>query len=423
MLKQSIHVIFALAFLELFRNSCSHESQDIYVKQYDSVIFDCIIDTTGTPKWKHGEDILFLGNHALGTHSREGIKLCGNYSLIIDPVTLSDEGVYECTASASTTIEKYNLTVIVPAYPFVTIEGQNGTNFVYVEENEAFIAVCHAVGSKPASKLAWYLNGHMLNNSKAKFDISINRQNNRTFDSVSTTKHSPHELTGNITCIAYGVGWRKQQATLMFATFVNPKIYLSINGIKNKTAIFVSGDQETNIVCSAKGARPRDPRKQKHKCHRKLYISYLFDYGTDRFQKQERKPSETTFSLNMLPPESIMRNEYSRESDIWVLAVAIWEIISFGKYGKHPFPEDGDKAGVCNIETKRPTSWPHLSFPFRNKSVIFDCWSKDVTLRPVLKLLKAAFEEVLGPKSLNDPVCTETNIYSSMEENMTSKPS
>lgn len=250
-------LVLALKLFNLLLTSCSFEMHDMYPEQFDKIILSCIDRTGGMSKWKHDNDVIFLGRNALTSDIRYSVPHSKNYSLTIDPILLTDEGVFECVGGNSTTIEKYNITVIVPAITFITINGQNTTKLLHLEEKRKSVAVCYAIGSKPVAEFSWLLNGKMTNNSNAKFTVSLNHKNNRTFDATSTMAYSPHELVGNITCITDSTGWGKQQASARFSTFVNPNIYLTINGEINKTEISVSDVQEVNIVCISKGARPR----------------------------------------------------------------------------------------------------------------------------------------------------------------------
>ncbi|KAJ8050788.1 Ephrin type-A receptor 10 [Holothuria leucospilota] len=125
---------------------------------------------------------------------------------------------------------------------------------------------------------------------------------------------------------------------------------------------------------------------------------YDFCLVADATSKVMCIKSQMDCSLNDLPLESLLRNEYTHESDVWSIAVVLWKILSSGS---SPF----GKFQISEIEKSQevPRTWPEQAARIRN-NLLFECWNKVTKLRPTISHLKSTFEEVW--KSLPKDVAT-----------------
>ncbi|PIK47789.1 hypothetical protein BSL78_15332, partial [Apostichopus japonicus] len=70
---------------------------------------------------------------------------------------------------------------------------------------------------------------------------------------------------------------------------------------------------------------------------------YDFCLAEDAARTVMVKKSKKHFDLNNLPPEALQRNEYSWASDMWSIAVVIWEVLS----AEFEYIQDGDQTDIC----------------------------------------------------------------------------
>ncbi|XP_071825810.1 ephrin type-A receptor 4a-like isoform X1 [Apostichopus japonicus] len=102
-----------------------------------------------------------------------------------------------------------------------------------------------------------------------------------------------------------------------------------------------------------------------------------------------KKSVMKSVTLNQFAPEAFYQNEYSAESDVWSTAVVIWEIISAGN---KPFPINEEyKPGDVIPLPKTP--WPETYMQLRN-TLLFDCWSENISLRPSIHHLRNSFKTI-----------------------------
>ncbi|PIK38602.1 putative fibroblast growth factor receptor 1-A-like isoform X4, partial [Apostichopus japonicus] len=125
------------------------------------------------------------------------------------------------------------------------------------------------------------------------------------------------------------------------------------------------------------------------------------------------------FTLNRFPPESLFRNEYTNESDVWSTAVVIWEILSDGT---SPFPIDEEVKPGIDVDTSK-LRWPPRNLQLRNVS-LFDCWNQNCSLRPSIHHLRSSFKSIFEKLIENSfyeiPV---SSLYTPMGRSVLSSPS
>ncbi|XP_071843772.1 uncharacterized protein [Apostichopus japonicus] len=101
-------------------------------------------------------------------------------------------------------------------------------------------------------------------------------------------------------------------------------------------------------------------------------------------------------TLNQFSPETLISSEYTESSDVWSLAVTIWEIMS---NGKSPFP--GDTEITSHKELFEPSlPWPEKCIQIKN-TLLYKCWSNNCSCRPSIHRLKGTFMEIFQ-KLLDD---------------------
>ncbi|XP_067118775.1 LOW QUALITY PROTEIN: neuroglian-like [Centruroides vittatus] len=127
-----------------------------------SVLLSCIFGGTPIPQidWRRKNGNLHSGRYHYEQYGR---------SLKISPVTLEDEGIYECTASnGNGKPQSHAMNVTVQAAPY-WIEAPNNTNEA---EGESVKFVCHAEGV-PVPKLQWFINGEPIEKVKTNERRSV----------------------------------------------------------------------------------------------------------------------------------------------------------------------------------------------------------------------------------------------------------
>ncbi|XP_071850722.1 uncharacterized protein [Apostichopus japonicus] len=129
---------------------------------------------------------------------------------------------------------------------------------------------------------------------------------------------------------------------------------------------------------------------------------YDFCLAEDAARTVMVKKSKKHFDLNNLPPEALQRNEYSWTSDMWSIAVVIWEVLSAGK---SPFVGE---TSTDNINMPSPIeAWP---VEYR-KELLFQCWETDCTLRPNVADLRMIYSESLSTsKTETRPISVMSGI-------------
>ncbi|XP_025778043.1 protein-tyrosine kinase 2-beta [Puma concolor] len=106
----------------------------------------------------------------------------------------------------------------------------------------------------------------------------------------------------------------------------------------------------------------------------------LGDFGLSRYIEDEEyyKASVTRLPIKWMSPESINFRRFTTASDVWMFAVCMWEILSFGK---QPFfwLENKDVIGVLEKGDRLPK--PDLCPPVLY-TLMTRCWDYDPSERP-----------------------------------------
>lgn len=137
----------------------------------------------------------------------------------------------------------------------------------------------------------------------------------------------------------------------------------------------------------------------------------LGDFGLSRYIEDEDyyKASVTRLPIKWMSPESINFRRFTTASDVWMFAVCMWEILSFGK---QPFfwLENKDVIGVLEKGDRLPK--PELCPPVLY-TLMTRCWDYDPSDRP-------RFTEIVC--SLSDIYQMERDIAIEQERNARYRP-
>ncbi|XP_050804704.1 protein-tyrosine kinase 2-beta isoform X2 [Gopherus flavomarginatus] len=137
----------------------------------------------------------------------------------------------------------------------------------------------------------------------------------------------------------------------------------------------------------------------------------LGDFGLSRYIEDDEyyKASVTRLPIKWMSPESINFRRFTSASDVWMFAVCMWEILS---YGKQPFfwLENKDVIGVLEKGDRLPK--PDLCPPVLY-TLMTRCWDYDPNDRPKFKELVC---------SLSDIYLMEKDIAREQERNNRHRP-
>ncbi|XP_032911109.1 protein-tyrosine kinase 2-beta isoform X3 [Catharus ustulatus] len=137
----------------------------------------------------------------------------------------------------------------------------------------------------------------------------------------------------------------------------------------------------------------------------------LGDFGLSRYIEDEEyyKASITRLPIKWMSPESINFRRFTTASDVWMFAVCMWEILS---YGKQPFfwLENKDVIGVLEKGDRLPK--PDLCPPVLY-TLMTRCWDYDPAERP-------KFQELVC--SLSDIYLMEKELAKEQERNNRHRP-
>ncbi|NXN50259.1 FAK2 kinase, partial [Rynchops niger] len=118
----------------------------------------------------------------------------------------------------------------------------------------------------------------------------------------------------------------------------------------------------------------------------------LGDFGLSRYIEDEEyyKASITRLPIKWMSPESINFRRFTTASDVWMFAVCMWEILS---YGKQPFfwLENKDVIGVLERGDRLPK--PELCPPVLY-TLMTRCWDYDPNERPKFKDLVCSLSDI-----------------------------
>uniref|UniRef100_A0A8B9BFI9 non-specific protein-tyrosine kinase n=1 Tax=Anser brachyrhynchus TaxID=132585 RepID=A0A8B9BFI9_9AVES len=127
----------------------------------------------------------------------------------------------------------------------------------------------------------------------------------------------------------------------------------------------------------------------------------LGDFGLSRYIEDEEyyKASVTRLPIKWMSPESINFRRFTTASDVWMFAVCMWEILS---YGRQPFfwLENKDVIGVLERGDRLPK--PDLCPPVLY-TLMTRCWDYDPSERPKFRVPCACTQPAFLPLQPSRP--------------------
>lgn len=103
--------VFCIVIGVLLSFSCLHHGNTLFVKLTTSLNGSLQLSCNGehvqNNKWLYENTVLCFNRACLSEKYGRNIQLLGNYSLFLDPVLLSDEGVYTCYHDGSVVAEHH----------------------------------------------------------------------------------------------------------------------------------------------------------------------------------------------------------------------------------------------------------------------------------------------------------------------------
>jgi focal adhesion kinase 1 len=85
-----------------------------------------------------------------------------------------------------------------------------------------------------------------------------------------------------------------------------------------------------------------------------------------------------------MAPESINFRKFTSQSDVWMFAICVWEILS---YGNKPFQGIKNPDVIKLIEDKKRLEQP-ANCPDELYLLMLQCWEYDSSLRPNFSVIK-----------------------------------
>ncbi|PIK51580.1 putative proto-oncogene tyrosine-protein kinase Src [Apostichopus japonicus] len=119
------------------------------------------------------------------------------------------------------------------------------------------------------------------------------------------------------------------------------------------------------------------------------------------------KKSKDTFTTDISPPETLLRNEYTSESDVWSAAVVILTIITRGEHSVGELINSSSDDELFQSVVQRV--WPQEYQALRN-DIVSECWNQNPFSRPMIGDLKLAFIEVDSTPQMSDSPKSEKSI-------------
>jgi serine/threonine protein kinase len=108
-----------------------------------------------------------------------------------------------------------------------------------------------------------------------------------------------------------------------------------------------------------------------------------------------------------------MKNEYSKESDVWSFGCLVWEIMTQLNLDKY---FDGKKTfdflfRGCKMEIKEIKDG-------QMRSLVEACWDPCVDKRPSFRMINEELDKMLSVVEFSTPICTELLNDDKQEENV-----
>ncbi|KAJ8049286.1 Megakaryocyte-associated tyrosine-protein kinase [Holothuria leucospilota] len=167
-----------------------------------SINFECNRTLNENSKWFFNGNVIYLNKLLLDERFGDTLALSKDNCLLIKNVSLEHEGLYQCMRE-SIIVANHFLTVEVRPEVTLTINEKSTSGVVKVKPNETLLFKCKATGSKPMTDLSWIVNENISESrSFHSTKVTVNSQNNITFDTSMKLSFQPKAPEGNVTCVA-----------------------------------------------------------------------------------------------------------------------------------------------------------------------------------------------------------------------------
>ncbi|KAJ8049283.1 Proto-oncogene tyrosine-protein kinase LCK [Holothuria leucospilota] len=172
----------------------------------EKVLLDCNYTSEKERLWLYNNNInLFRIMLPIFEPFGNSVKLLGNYSLSITNLSLENEGLYQCVQESEILVNHFLSVEVLPEEVNVSITYMSDKTIIPM--NRVVEVTCLAKGSKPAVNLTWLLNNDEVDSAaKQAHHISVNEDNNKTFDTVTILTFQPQSSPLKITCVVHGFG-------------------------------------------------------------------------------------------------------------------------------------------------------------------------------------------------------------------------
>ncbi|KAJ8042712.1 Tyrosine-protein kinase isoform SRK1 [Holothuria leucospilota] len=242
----------------LFEISLTNELFTHTVTQSGTVILDCSTPITLESTWTFDNNDINLNRVIWDKRFKQNSFITANYSLLIQNVSIEQEGLYQCT-NGSQILSSHSIKVEVIPTVYLTVNGVHKEDqYVIIPRNETVIATCVASSARPPVNITWFVNKTKVNSSSIDHQvIATNNQSNDTFDTSSSIRFQPDGESGNITCVIDGLSEKELLAQVKFKVEIIPTVYLTVNGVHKEDQYVIIPRNETVIAtCVASSARP-----------------------------------------------------------------------------------------------------------------------------------------------------------------------
>lgn len=98
-----------LSFFTFWYQSCIAFNKSAYtiqaIEKVDSVFIKCDDFSRGVGNWMHDDTVLYVAQILVNDQFEDSLTLFENYSLLINPVSISHEGIYRCIRGTRKIVE------------------------------------------------------------------------------------------------------------------------------------------------------------------------------------------------------------------------------------------------------------------------------------------------------------------------------
>lgn len=111
--------------------------------------------------------------------------------------------------------------------------------------------------------------------------------------------------------------------------------------------------------------------------------------------------SKGKLPIKWMAPESINFRRFTHQSDVWMFAVCMWEILTMGK---KPFQGIANPDVIDQIENDVRLPLPGAYCPQRLYDLFQDCWAYEPTARPNFIQIETRLKSILNDERQAQPV-------------------